>query len=122
MTRVKTVVTTVTERGQVSIPAAVRKRLNLTPGQRVTWEPISDHECRMRVLHPPLPTDVARASCPCFMGGTPMPRGVLQAPRMKVAPERPMPGAKAMLGYAAKFRRVRRTSEWMDEIRQGEIE
>ena len=83
----KTVATTVTERGQVSIPAAVRKRLNLTPGQRVTWEPISDHECRM-----------------------------------KVAPERPIPGAKAMLGYAAKFRRVRRTSEWMDEIRQGEIE
>ena len=87
MTRVKTMATTVTERGQVSIPATVRKRLNLIPGQRVTWEPISDHECRM-----------------------------------KVAPESPILGAKAMLGYAAKFRRVRRTSEWMDEIRQGEIE
>jgi AbrB family looped-hinge helix DNA binding protein len=87
MVRMKTMATTVTERGQVPIPATVRKRLNLIPGQRVTWEPISDHECRM-----------------------------------KVAPESPILGAKAMLGYAVKFRRVRRTSEWMDEIRQGEIE
>ena len=87
MTRMKTMATTVTERGQVSIPATVRKRLNLTPGQRVTWEPISDHECRM-----------------------------------KVAPESPILGAKAIFFYSSNFLRVRRTSEWMDEIRQGEIE
>ena len=81
----KTMATMVTERGQVSIPATIRKRLNLSSGQRVIWEPLSDHECRMVVV-----TDT-RA-----------------------------PGAMAMLGYAAKFRRVRRTSEWMGEIRQGE--
>jgi hypothetical protein len=34
----------------------------------------------LKVLQNPLPTGVARASCPCFMGGTPMPRGVLQEP------------------------------------------
>ena len=81
----KTMATMVTERGQVSIPATIRKRLNLSSGQRVMWEPMSDHECRMVVV-----TDT-RA-----------------------------PGATAMLGYAAKFRRVRRTSEWMNEIRKGE--
>ncbi len=81
----KTMATMVTERGQVSIPAMIRKRLNLISGQRVTWEPISDHECRMRVG-----------------GGT------------------HVPGAMAMLGYATKFRRVRRTREWMADLRKGE--
>jgi hypothetical protein len=33
-------------------------------------------------LQNPLPTGVARASCPCFMGGTPMPREVLQDPSL----------------------------------------
>ena len=87
MTHMKTMVTMVTERGQVSIPALVRKHLNLTSGQRVTWEPISDHECRLRVVS-----------------------------------ANPVPGATAMLGYAAKPRPVRRTSEWMADIRQGEAE
>ena len=81
----KTLATMVTERGQVSIPATIRKRLNLASGQRVTWEPISNHECRMLVVNTPR-----------------------------------VPGATALLGYAAKFRRVRRTSEWMAEIREGE--
>lgn len=81
----RTIATMVTDRGQVSIPAMIRKRLNLASGQRVTWEPISDHECRMVVV-----------------------------------PAARVPGATAMLGYAAKFRRVRRTSEWMADIRQGE--
>jgi bifunctional DNA-binding transcriptional regulator/antitoxin component of YhaV-PrlF toxin-antitoxin module len=82
----KTKAARVTDREQVSIPAMVRKRLNLTSGQRVTGEPVSDHECRMVVV------SAAR-----------------------------VPGATAMLGYAAKFRRVRRTSEWMADIRQGEL-
>ena len=81
----KTMATMVTDRGQVSIPATIRKRLNLISGQRVTWEPISNHECRMLVVT-----------------------------------ETRVPGAMAMLGYAAKFRRVRRTSEWMADIRNGE--
>ena len=81
----KTMATMVTERGQVSIPAMIRKHLNLISGQRVTWEPVSDHECRVRVVA------MTRA-----------------------------PGATAMLGYATRFRRVRRTHEWMAELRKGE--
>jgi hypothetical protein len=34
----------------------------------------------LALLQKHLPARVARASCPCFMGGTPMPRGVLQKP------------------------------------------
>jgi AbrB family looped-hinge helix DNA binding protein len=45
----KTLVTTVTERGQVSIPAEVRKQMGLRPGRRLLWEPTSDTECRVRV-------------------------------------------------------------------------
>jgi UDP-N-acetylenolpyruvoylglucosamine reductase len=36
---------------------------------------------RQKLLQNRLPTGVARASCPCFMGGTPMSRGILQEPR-----------------------------------------
>lgn len=81
----KTLVTRVTERGQVSIPATIRKRLNLVSGKRVVWETVSPRECRMKVM-----------------------------------PEAHAPGAVAMLGYAAKFRRVRRTRAWMKDLRMGE--
>jgi AbrB family looped-hinge helix DNA binding protein len=81
----KTMATMVTDRGQVSIPALIRKRMNLTSGQRVTWEPMSDRECRIVVVA-----------------------------------EKRVPGAMAMRGYAARFRQVRRTREWMAELRQGE--
>ena len=47
----KTLVTTVTERGQVSIPAEVRKTLHLEPGMRLVWQTVSDHECRVDVQH-----------------------------------------------------------------------
>jgi bifunctional DNA-binding transcriptional regulator/antitoxin component of YhaV-PrlF toxin-antitoxin module len=40
-------ITTVTERGQVSIPATIRKALNLKPGQKLRWQQISNHECRV---------------------------------------------------------------------------
>jgi len=43
-----TLITTVTERGQVSIPAEIRKQLGLEPGQRLEWEVVSDQECRVR--------------------------------------------------------------------------
>lgn len=43
-----TLITTVTERGQVSIPAEIRKHLGLKPGQRLEWEVVSDQECRVR--------------------------------------------------------------------------
>jgi AbrB family looped-hinge helix DNA binding protein len=45
----KTLVTTVTERGQVSIPAQIRKQLKLNSGEHLVWEAVSDHECRILV-------------------------------------------------------------------------
>jgi bifunctional DNA-binding transcriptional regulator/antitoxin component of YhaV-PrlF toxin-antitoxin module len=81
----KTLATIVTERGQVSIPTQVRKQLHLSCGQRVAWEVISDHECKVVVVA-----------------------------------ESHVPGAEAMLGYAAKFRSPRRTREWLTELREGE--
>ena len=43
-------ITTLTERGQVSVPASLRKRLHLHAGQQLVWEMISDHECRVLVI------------------------------------------------------------------------
>ena len=45
----KELVTTLTERGQVSIPAKIRRRLGMKPGARVCWQEVSDHECRLLV-------------------------------------------------------------------------
>jgi len=44
---------TLTERGQVSIPATLRKAMRLKTGQRLRFEQISDHEFRVMV-EPPL--------------------------------------------------------------------
>ena len=41
--------TVVTERGQVSIPARIRKELGLKTGQPLVWEKISDRECLVKV-------------------------------------------------------------------------
>jgi AbrB family looped-hinge helix DNA binding protein len=41
--------TVVTERGQVSIPAVIRKELGLKAGQPLVWEKISDRECLVRI-------------------------------------------------------------------------
>ena len=40
---------TLTERGQVSFPASLRKAMKLRPGQRLRWQRISDHEARVSV-------------------------------------------------------------------------
>lgn len=42
---------TLTERGQISVPAAVRKALHLRPGQRLRFEAVSANE--FRVFAPP---------------------------------------------------------------------
>jgi len=42
-------ITVVTERGQVSIPAAIRKELGLKTGQPLVWERISDRECLVKI-------------------------------------------------------------------------
>jgi AbrB family looped-hinge helix DNA binding protein len=49
----KTMATMITERGQVSIPAEIRKQMHLAPGQRIVWEVISERECRMAVAKDP---------------------------------------------------------------------
>jgi AbrB family looped-hinge helix DNA binding protein len=41
--------TTITERGQVSIPAQLRREMRLVPGQTVFWEKVSATECRLIV-------------------------------------------------------------------------
>ena len=46
---------TLTERGQVSVPAALRKSMNLRPGQRLHWQRISDRELRVSVAAQPVP-------------------------------------------------------------------
>ncbi len=38
---------TLTERGQISVPAALRKAMNLKPGQLLKFAPVSDHEFRV---------------------------------------------------------------------------
>jgi AbrB family looped-hinge helix DNA binding protein len=81
----RTLVTTVTERGQVSIPAEIREHLQIAPGQRLEWEPVSETECRVRL------TPGLRA-----------------------------PGAMAVLGYAKRFRKARRTREWLAQLREGD--
>lgn len=40
---------TLTERGQISVPASLRKAMKLRPGQRFHWERISDREIRVSV-------------------------------------------------------------------------
>lgn len=40
---------TLTERGQVSVPAGLRKKMRLAPGQRLRWEQISDREIRISI-------------------------------------------------------------------------
>lgn len=46
--------TTITERGQISIPSALRHELNLTAGQTVLWEKVSDAECRLLIQNKPI--------------------------------------------------------------------
>jgi AbrB family looped-hinge helix DNA binding protein len=46
---------TLTERGQVSVPAAIRKSMKLRPGQQLHWQRISDREIRVSVEAPSMP-------------------------------------------------------------------
>jgi len=77
---------TLTERGQISVPATLRKAMNLRPGQRFQFAAVSDREFRV----------IARNDTPA--------------------------GPMAALGYARRLRiaPARRTSDWMQELREGE--
>jgi AbrB family looped-hinge helix DNA binding protein len=46
----KTMITMVTERGQISIPSAIRRALGVSSGERLIWEATGEHECRVRRL------------------------------------------------------------------------
>jgi AbrB family looped-hinge helix DNA binding protein len=48
-------VTVVTDRGQVSIPAHLRRELSLNKGQRLVWEKVGDRELRVMVLEESVP-------------------------------------------------------------------
>ncbi len=48
-------VTVVTDRGQVSIPAHLRRELSLSKGQRLVWEKVGDRELRVLVLEEAVP-------------------------------------------------------------------
>ena len=48
-------VTTVTERGQTSIPARLRKELSLTRGQQLLWERTGERELRLVILEKETP-------------------------------------------------------------------
>ena len=48
----KALLTTLTERGQVSVPSILRRQLGLKPGQSLAWEKVSDQECRVRIVRP----------------------------------------------------------------------
>ena len=41
---------TLTDRGQISVPMKLRKALQLKPGQRFTWQQVSDREIRMTLI------------------------------------------------------------------------
>jgi AbrB family looped-hinge helix DNA binding protein len=43
----KTLVTCITERGQISIPSEIRSQLNWSPGKRLLWEVTAEDECRV---------------------------------------------------------------------------
>lgn len=47
---VKSDVTQLTERGQTSVPAHLRKAMNLDKGCRFVWERVGDNEIRLRIL------------------------------------------------------------------------
>ena len=42
-------VTTLTERGQVSMPSSLRREMGLRPGQPLLWKRVSDREVRVTV-------------------------------------------------------------------------
>ena len=50
---------TVTERGQVSIPAALRAAMRMQTGQELRWEQVSDRECRVTLDLPATPDPLA---------------------------------------------------------------
>jgi len=72
-------VTTLTERGQVSVPAALRRKLRLHAGQELIWTEVSSRECRVVVR--PLATRKPDPLAALGFG----PRALHRAPRSTAA-------------------------------------
>ena len=51
----RTEITVVTDRGQVSIPAHLRRELSLSKGQRLLWKKTGERELRIVILESPAP-------------------------------------------------------------------
>jgi bifunctional DNA-binding transcriptional regulator/antitoxin component of YhaV-PrlF toxin-antitoxin module len=51
----QTEITVVTDRGQISIPAQLRRELAMVKGQRLLWERVGERELRLTILKPPTP-------------------------------------------------------------------
>ncbi len=75
-------VSRLSERGQVSVPIAIRDALGLCAGSRIAWT--LDANARVATVAP------------------------VHAPQKG--------GAKAALGFAARFRKLRRTADWLWSI------
>ncbi len=43
-------ISSLTERGQVSVPASIRRAMGLQPGQELSWRKLSEDEVRVQVL------------------------------------------------------------------------
>jgi bifunctional DNA-binding transcriptional regulator/antitoxin component of YhaV-PrlF toxin-antitoxin module len=52
-------ISTLTERGRLSLPASIRKAMKLTTGQALRWEQVSDRELRVYVVPPEAPGPMA---------------------------------------------------------------
>ena len=53
-------VCTLTERGQISMPASLRRKMHLKAGQKLKWENISDTEARI-IIEPDFDADPLKA-------------------------------------------------------------
>ena len=82
-----TYISRLSERGQVSVPIAIRNALGLTPSSRIAWT--LDAEAGTATL------------------------SLVHTPRKG--------GAQAALGFAARFRKTRRTADWLRGVDDTEL-
>ncbi|NDG72664.1 MAG: sporulation regulator [Proteobacteria bacterium] len=68
----KEAVTQLTERGQISMPAFIRRKLGLLPGRKIIWKCISENEIKLIVgERKPKPKGVMRGAMKNYQAGTP---------------------------------------------------
>ena len=82
-----TYISRLSERGQVSVPIAIRNALGLTPSSRIAWTLDAEHGTATLSL--------------------------VRTPRKG--------GAQAALGFAARFRKTRRTADWLRGVDDSDL-